>query len=488
MEYSNNISNLPKNVQPVSPVKPIIPFGNLVSTDNQKLGQIPLGTLIQAVVTGKTSAGDVNLKTPQGNFTLQTSVNLKEGDKLEFVVIKQNNTPEIGLLKINNQPINPDNFSQILNAKNSNISVSYNIHELLNIPIKAILLDLNDDFFAKLIQNNNEEDLENLMSQLLGDKKINKDSLNEAQTQLKKQGNFDFIITELIGKDEQLTNPMLTKIIGHEHDGLIMKNDLGVFKVVTPFNIPSDVNILIEIQRFFITKANIIAEIELENLLSKWANIEQVSNIIANNNPKSPWLNHLPNTSNPIATLFGFISAVKNGNTNLLINDELTQILTSQKSLPLLNSLHDEFSLLHQTFNTPSNNWNAIAIPLWNGANIEHAQLFIKDYIHENEDGIEIKDSRFIFEAEMTNLGAIQIDGMIRNIALNNIDSNNKIFNLILRTNKPLSDEINQDITNIFTSVINELNIKGNIIFQVASPFPINPRNEIITKHYSANI
>jgi hypothetical protein len=351
------------------------------------------------------------------------------------------------------------------------------------VPINGILLELADDFFNKITDKLPPKVLEKLFGEISGGETHAK----EISKQIQSGSNFSFQITHLINKDApdpDIANNLqfLTKIIGHESDGIIMKNNLGLFKVVTPFDVPQDSKIIIELQKFVTSNFNIEMEhdISLEKLLHSWDNIEYAIRIAMAENHSARCFSHLPQTHMPIATLFGFIAAIKKGDIKSIISEELVQILHKTSHSRLIKLLTDEFTILHQSFAQSSNNvWQGVAIPFFTGEKIEHGQLFVKENLHQDADGIDIKDTRFILEMEFAQMGFIQFDGLMKQHDVN------KNLNLIMRAQDQWDNQSKADIIQIFKNIVELTNISGNILFQVAKPFPVNPRTEIVATHYN---
>ena len=107
--------------------------------------------------------------------------------------------------------------------------------------------------------------------------------------------------------------------------------------------------------------------------------------------------------------------------------------------------------------------------PIYDGT-FHHLRLFV--HTHANSDlGDEAEDpgERFVVEVDLSRLGALQLDGLIRK----------RRFDLILRSRTPLSEAMHDDITRIFTSAAEAGGLAGHIVFQALPAFPVAPIKEL---------
>jgi len=71
--------------------------------------------------------------------------------------------------------------------------------------------------------------------------------------------------------------------------------------------------------------------------------------------------------------------------------------------------------------------------------------------------------SRFLVDLTLSQLGPLQIDGLVRRSA--------KRFNLVIRTTTPLPDDAQAEIGGIFAKALEGLGMGGNATFQVTPRF-----------------
>jgi hypothetical protein len=104
--------------------------------------------------------------------------------------------------------------------------------------------------------------------------------------------------------------------------------------------------------------------------------------------------------------------------------------------------------------------WRVGLVPINTGAGIEQIRLLIRQHAGEEGDDEVPADGRFIVDVELTSLGRLQLDGLVKN--------NGKSLELIIRSEKPLNDTMHNDIRTIFTEASVLTGLKGGVNFQAA--------------------
>jgi hypothetical protein len=107
--------------------------------------------------------------------------------------------------------------------------------------------------------------------------------------------------------------------------------------------------------------------------------------------------------------------------------------------------------------------WQVLTVPLMSGAAVEPLRLYMRrrgGAAETAEDG-----SRFILEAELSRLGALQLDGMVRGRRLD----------VVLRSHTPLPAELREEATTVFRSSSAAHGFTGDIVFATAATFTIAP-------------
>ena len=106
--------------------------------------------------------------------------------------------------------------------------------------------------------------------------------------------------------------------------------------------------------------------------------------------------------------------------------------------------------------------WQVLTLPLMTGAAVEPLRLYVRrgGTPETSEDG-----SRFVLEAELSRLGALQLDGMVRA----------KRLDVVLRSHTPLPSELRAEAASVFHSASAAHGFTGDIAFATAAVFSVAP-------------
>jgi hypothetical protein len=107
--------------------------------------------------------------------------------------------------------------------------------------------------------------------------------------------------------------------------------------------------------------------------------------------------------------------------------------------------------------------WRTLFLPFLDDGQIRQLRLFMRN--RNDEDGEDSGDqpgsnaTRFLLEIELSKLGDLQLDGLIRS----------KLFDLIVRTRRPFTRAIRNEIIRIFTDSNHDLGMAGQILFEASN-------------------
>jgi len=154
-----------------------------------------------------------------------------------------------------------------------------------------------------------------------------------------------------------------------------------------------------------------------------------------------------------------FLSALKGGDLKSLLGDTATRLLTKERP-GLMGRLGADFKAMSTLSEQPqSGDWRLALIPMWNGERLEQVRLYQKNAGGgDDEDGAEDDETRFILDLDLSNLGHLQIDGLM-------MSSKNRL-DLILRTEQPLPEDMHRDIIDISAAALELLGLTASISFQ----------------------
>ncbi len=169
------------------------------------------------------------------------------------------------------------------------------------------------------------------------------------------------------------------------------------------------------------------------------------------------------------ASMLFLVAALRGGNVRGWLGDAASRALERGGAERLLRRLSGDFTALQRLAHDGTGEWRAFFFPIYDGA-FHQLRLFVHN--HANSDlGDEAEDpgERFVVEVDLSRLGALQLDGLIRK----------RRFDLILRSRTPLSEAMHDDITRIFTSAAEAGGLAGHIVFQALPAFPVAPIKEL---------
>lgn len=110
--------------------------------------------------------------------------------------------------------------------------------------------------------------------------------------------------------------------------------------------------------------------------------------------------------------------------------------------------------------------WQMQTMPFVDQGAIAPITLYVRGGVGDDQTGGRGKgkgggDHRFILDFRLTNLGRLQLDGLVR--------QPDKVFDLIIRTQAPLPERMRRDIMAIFTQSSEIVGTKGGVMFQVGN-------------------
>jgi len=157
--------------------------------------------------------------------------------------------------------------------------------------------------------------------------------------------------------------------------------------------------------------------------------------------------------------LLFFLSALSAGNMNRWIGNQAIQALKSAGRDSLVSRLRRDFGQLGRLADNEGGDWRLFFIPIHDGDQLQQLRLFLRNGGQDGDGGAGQDDedpTRFVVEVEMSRLGELQLDGLVRE----------KRLDLILRSRAPLPEFMRRDITQIFHETNEITGNQGKIGFQ----------------------
>ncbi len=160
------------------------------------------------------------------------------------------------------------------------------------------------------------------------------------------------------------------------------------------------------------------------------------------------------------AGILFLLAALRGGGVRGWLGDSVARAL--QRAKPdVLSRLGDDFSGMERMAEEgAAREWRVVLIPLHTGAGIEQIRLLLRRHGEPAEDTEEGAKGgvRFILDVELSRMGRLQLDGLVR--------GGKARFDLMVRSARPLSAPMREDIRQIFHESTEATGTTGVIAFQ----------------------
>ncbi|MHA1571697.1 MAG: hypothetical protein ACTSWM_07740 [Alphaproteobacteria bacterium] len=163
-----------------------------------------------------------------------------------------------------------------------------------------------------------------------------------------------------------------------------------------------------------------------------------------------------------------FLSAIRGGRLQDWLGADLIRTLSEQNRSTLISQLADDFTQFAQLAAEPlSSEWRTALLPFLHDGLFQQLRIYLRERDHDQSASGQEDDqgTRFVIEAELSQIGALQLDGLIRQ----------QRFDLIIRSQQALPGTMCSDICDIFKKSGAEADFAGNISFQVEPDFHVAP-------------
>ena len=125
---------------------------------------------------------------------------------------------------------------------------------------------------------------------------------------------------------------------------------------------------------------------------------------------------------------------------------------------------------LRRLADPPSGDWQVYVLPLVDGGLVRPVRLYLRR--HGSTAAPSEQGTRFVLDVDMSRLGAVQLDGLVRQ----------QRFDLVLRSHRPIGAEMRQAITTLFRDSTSAVGLAGDVVFTTASRFAVAPL-EALRRH-----
>lgn len=204
-----------------------------------------------------------------------------------------------------------------------------------------------------------------------------------------------------------------------------------------------------------------------------WPALQEAINVVHHADPPHAGTivaDSVPTTGPRLAAGLGFfLHAIFGARLQDWLGRDMQQILDTQRRDDLLVRLTDDFGQFSRLAGeTIGSDWRAVMVPLMHDGLLHQIRLYLRAHDESGSDhnsNEEDAGTRFVVEVELSRLGALQLDGLVRPHR----------FDLMVRTHQPLPPYMRDEIGELFTVANEQMKATGQIAFQVAREFSVAP-------------
>lgn len=182
-----------------------------------------------------------------------------------------------------------------------------------------------------------------------------------------------------------------------------------------------------------------------------------------------------------IAKSLWFVAGLQMADANAWMGPEIRRALEQNGRTELIDKLQNLFNIAKSGMQAQAqptaqgSAWQPYLLPFYDGAQVQMAHAYVK---RDLEDGSQKQkkqkeNARFIVEVEMSVFGPVQLDGFMRwpEASAENEARPAPQFQLMLKTKKPLPQEVAGELTTLFTDTLAAHGLQGAMQMQVTEQF-----------------
>jgi hypothetical protein len=161
------------------------------------------------------------------------------------------------------------------------------------------------------------------------------------------------------------------------------------------------------------------------------------------------------------------VVAIKTGDVRALVGDHILKALDMSGHHDLAVRLGQDFQQLSASIPDPAGgDWRSFLVPVVDGSHVQFLRFYLRKHKNQRgDDSDSDSTTRFLVEVDLTRMGAVQLDGLVKP----------KKFDLIIRSGAALDAGMRRDITKIFTDALAASGHAGALSFQASSRFASLP-------------
>lgn len=170
------------------------------------------------------------------------------------------------------------------------------------------------------------------------------------------------------------------------------------------------------------------------------------------------------------ANILFLLSALRAGDIRSWLGEPAMRALEHAGRSDLVGRLGEDFAHMSRLALEPAaGEWRSWLVPVHDGSALRLLRMFVKRPPRRNKTDAERESgTRFLIDVELSRLGALQLDGLVKQ----------KRFDLIMRSHAALPADMRRDICAIFEDALAATGFSGGIAFQATATFPPSPVKE----------
>jgi hypothetical protein len=201
-----------------------------------------------------------------------------------------------------------------------------------------------------------------------------------------------------------------------------------------------------------------------------WANFSDAVAVLQKVDPGAAQLlmQRLPDAGQQfMLNAAGWVAAAQTGDMRAWLGDRAVKALEKAGRADLIGRLEDDLGEMRASVTLPrgAGDWQAVTLPFLFEQRIERIRLTMRrQRERDQEEGRDGEEGlRFLVDVDMSRLGALQFDGLVKR--------NAKSFDLIVRSRRQLPDEVRREIAVIFARALDNMGMIGAAVFKQAVAF-----------------
>ncbi len=170
------------------------------------------------------------------------------------------------------------------------------------------------------------------------------------------------------------------------------------------------------------------------------------------------------------ANILFLLSALRAGDIRSWLGEPTMRALERSGRSDLASRIGEDFAQMSRLALEPApGEWRTWLVPMHDGSALQLVRMFVKRPPRRGTAEAEHESgTRFLVDVELSRLGALQLDGLVKQ----------KRFDLIIRSHAALPAEMRRDISAIFEDALATTGFSGGIAFQATPTFPAAPVKE----------